>query len=139
MQKPSECPRQSNISYLLLSVCVVLSLLYFVLSLPEGINAALSNSLVSARSGARISAYGGSTDPGDDSGGGGDMYPVDFDGVVVNLCDTASAQVWLAYANGTAKPQAEARSVSFSQRDVGNDILFVKNFNESLNAMDVYV
>ena len=49
--------RKFNVNYLLFSVCVATFLIYFVLSLPEGISAALKDSVVSVRGGASILAY----------------------------------------------------------------------------------
>jgi len=72
---------------------------------------------------------------------GGDQWQsVYFPGVRYDACGGGSRQVWLAYGNGTVMGQGDSDSNEFTERDgIRSVTLYVKNFNSTLNATDVFV
>jgi len=150
-------PSRLNSHYLLISLSVVAFLLYFVLSLPEGINAALSYSLVSARSGVGISAYAyayGTTVPATtvapppptpdaptpsicvwcDQGNYIQEPPYYYD-----PCANTSTNVSLTYYNSTYLPPDANWSITLSERGNEQIPLSIKNFDPRWPGVDVYV
>lgn len=144
---PSPKSSKFNVSYLLFSVCIAAFLTYFVLSLPEGISAALRDSVVSVRGGGSYLAYAyGTTVPTTTANNptfpdfpGYDPPFIDFPDVKIDLCPGVSKNVYLAYANGTAKPQNVSAQITNLERDSQAYTLVVKNFNVSATAKDIYV
>ena len=134
-------PNKINFQYMIFSVVVVFSLLYFVLSLPEGIHAALMNSIVSARWGSGILGYGDTTTTTVPVLG---CLPlVYFDTAhtyepSTGLCPDGIANVVIVDSNGDAKAAGDWRYVEVTERDRLTDVITIKNTDPALSACDVY-